>query len=325
MSGVYSRRQMLSGLGMAALAPRLSAAVQPDKPMRGIFIIMATPYTASKAVDYEDLAREVDFLDRCQVHGMVWPQLASEYARLTKEERFEGMEVVARQAKGKRPALVLGVQGANRAAMLAYAEKAESLGPDALIAMPPTEAKSIEEYRDYYRALARATSRPVFIQTTGGAKGIVPEIDFLAGLGKELPNCGYIKEEYPPVVERMLALAKHRPAIKSIFSGSAGKGMLYEMRLGFDGTMPGAPYSDIYAQIWNLYQSGDRVRARDLFGRLMLIVNTDQQIPGTRPYVLKKRGVFKTTVSRERPVDLSREARAEIDFNFEALQPFLKA
>jgi len=100
--------------------------------------------------------------------------------------------------------------------------------------------------------------------------------------------------------------------------------MLYEMRLGFDGTMPGAPYSDIYAQIWSFYQGGKHDQARELFGRLMLIINTDQQIPGTRPYIMKKRGVFKTTVSRQRPVELSREAIAEIDFNFDALKPYLK-
>jgi dihydrodipicolinate synthase/N-acetylneuraminate lyase len=325
MSELYSRRQWLSGMSQAALASRLPAATQPDKPMRGVFIIMATPYTASKAVDYDDLAHEVDFLDRCGVHGMVWPQSASEYSRLTKEERFRGMEVLSRASKGKRPALVLGVQGANKAAMLAYAEKAESLAPDALIAMPPTEAKSLEDYRDYYRALAHSTSRPIFVQTTGGAKGIVPEVDFLIELAKEFPNYGYIKEEYQPVVDRMLAMAKQRPAIKALFSGAGGKGMLYEMRLGFDGTMPGAPYSDIHAQIWNLYQSGNRDQARELFSRLMLIVNADQLIPGTRPYIMKKRGVFKTTVSREKPVELSREAMAEIDFNFEALKPYLKA
>jgi dihydrodipicolinate synthase/N-acetylneuraminate lyase len=324
MSEVYSRRQWLSGLGATALASRLSAVVEPAKPMRGIFIIMATPYTASKAVDYEDLAREVDFLDRCGVQGMVWPQLASEYSYLTREERFRGMEVIAKAAKGKRPALVLGVQAANKAAMLAYAQKAESLAPDALIAMPPSEAQSLDDYRDYFRALARTTSRPLFMQTTGGAKGIVPEIGFLVEMAKEFPNCGYIKEEFQPVVERMLELAKHRPTIKSIFSGSAGKGMLYEMRLGFDGTMPGAPYSDIYARIWDLYQGGQRDKARDLFGKLLLIINTDQQIPGTRPYIMQKRGVFKTTVSRQKNVTLSREAMAEIDFNFEALKPFLK-
>src|SRR4029077_20788803 len=111
----------------------------------------------------------------------------------------------------------------------------------------------------------------------------------------------------------------------AVFSGAAGKGMLYEMRLGFDGTMPGAPYSDIYAQIWSLYQSGKQDQARDLFGRLMLIINTDQQIPGTRPYIMKKRGVFKTAVSRQKPVELSPEAIAEIDLNFAALKPYLIA
>ncbi len=324
MTEIYSRRQLLIGSAVAALQTRFAAAAPATKPMRGVFIIMATPYTASKAVDYEDLAHEVDFLDRCGVHGMVWPQLASEYAQLTKEERFRGMEAISKAAKGKKPALVLGVQGPNKAAALAYAEKAESLEPDALIAMPPSEAKSLDDFRDYFRALARATSRPLFFQTTGGAKGIVPEVDFLVELSKEFSNCGYIKEETAPVIDRMLALSKHRPAVKAVFSGAAGKGMLYEMRLGFDGTMPGAPYSDIYAQIWNLYQSGQRDAARDLFARLMLIINTDAQIPGTRPYVMKKRGVFKTTVSRQKSVELSREAMAEIDFNFEALKAALR-
>src|SRR5258708_34885301 len=84
---ICSRREFLAGLGMAALNPRLPAAAQ-EKPMRGVFIIMATPYTESDAVDYEDLAREVDFLDRCGVEGMVWPQLASEYGRPTREARL---------------------------------------------------------------------------------------------------------------------------------------------------------------------------------------------------------------------------------------------
>src|SRR5437764_12137335 len=104
-----TRRQFLNTIGAATLAARVSAAAA--KPMRGIFIILATPYTEAKAVDYEDLAREVDFMDRSGVHGMVWPQLASEYSNLTKDERMQGMRAIARAAKGKRPALVLGVQG----------------------------------------------------------------------------------------------------------------------------------------------------------------------------------------------------------------------
>jgi hypothetical protein len=55
------------------------------------------------------------------------------------------------------------------------------------------------------------------------------------------------------------------------------------------------------------------------------MTNIDQQIPGTRQYIMKKRGVFKTTVSRERDVNLSPAAIQEIEFNFEALKPYLKA
>src|SRR4249919_3719209 len=140
MTELYSRRQLLLGTGLAAAGAGLAAETRPSsgKPMRGIFIIMATPYTASQSVDYEDLAREVDFLDRCGVHGMVWPQASSEYAKLTREERMRGMEVLAKAAKGKKPALVLGVQASRKSAALEFAEKAESLAPDALIAMPPT-------------------------------------------------------------------------------------------------------------------------------------------------------------------------------------------
>ena len=286
---------------------------------------MATPYTETKAVDYEDLAAEVPFMDRCGVHGMVWPQMASEYTKLTREERLRGMQVLAKAAKGKSPALVLGVQGPNTEAALDYLRHAEELAPDALIAIPPTEAKSADDFRAYYRALGRATTRPFFIQTTGGAKGVVPDVKLLLELAQEFPHFGYVKEEYAPVIERMGELAAHRPVVKSVFSGNAGVGMLYEMRLGFDGTMPGAPYADLYSQIWNLYHSGDRQKARDLFARLLLMTNLDQEIPGTRQYMMKKRGVFKTTVSRQREVQLSPAAIEEIDFNFEALKPYLKA
>lgn len=317
-----TRRRFLCGLAGAGVSSLRGFA--PAKPMRGVFIIMATPYSEAKAVDYEDLAAEVDFMARCGVHGMVWPQMASEYTRLTREERLRGMEVLAKAAKGKRPALVLGVQGPNTEAALEYARHAEELAPDALIAIPPTEARSLDDFRSYYRALGHATHRPFFIQTTGGAKGIVPEVSLLVELAEEFPHFGYVKEEYAPVIGRMTELAAHRPAIKGVFSGNAGVDMMYEMRLGFDGTMPGAPYADLYAQIWDSYQAGERQKARDLFGKLLLMINLDEQIPGTRQYIMKKRGVFKTTVSRQREVKLPPAAIEEIDFQFEALRSYLR-
>lgn len=324
-SGTVSRRAFLAAGGAVALASRPSQSMPGPKSLRGIFIIMATPYSDSGEVDFEDLAREVDFLDRCGVHGMVWPQLASEYYKLSKEERFRGMEVLAKACRGKRPALVLGVQGPDTAAALEYSRHAEKLQPDALIAIPPTEAKTLEDFRQYYRAIARETKRPIFVQTTGGAKGIEPKVEFLVELAREFPQLGYVKEEYNPVIERMRELARHRPTIQSIFSGGGGRGMTYEMRLGMDGTMPGAPYADLYVQVWDAWQAGRHDRAREIFSKLLLLLNCEQQIPGTRLYVMRKRGVFKTMRSRNLDFKPTPEAIAEIEFHWAAVQPYLRA
>ena len=324
MPSQITRRSLLTGLGATALVRYSPLRADTKKPLKGIFPIVATPFMDSKAVDYEDLAREVDFLDRCAVHGIVWPQLASEYQSLTKEERLLGMETLARAHRGKKSALVFGVQGETKDAALEYTRHAEKLDPDALIAIPPRQATTLDDYHDYYGAIARATERPVFIQTTGGAPGLEPKTAFLIDLAKEFPHLGYIKEEWSPVIPRMIELASHRPAVKSVFSGNGGRGMMYEWRLGMDGTMPGSPYADLYVQVWDAYQAGDKDKAREIFSKLLLILNCETQVGGTRQYVMKKRGVFKTSVSRRQTFTLTPEAIAEIEYHWQGCKPYLK-
>ncbi|MCC6862866.1 MAG: dihydrodipicolinate synthase family protein [Bryobacterales bacterium] len=319
----YTRRALLAGVGPAVLFPKLALSESGRKPMRGAFPIMATPYTESNAVDYEDLAREVDFMDRCGVQGMVWPQSASEYTKLTKEERMKGMEILAKAAKGRKPALVLGVQGANTEEMLEYARLAEKLEPDAVIAIPPAEGKNLEDFRTYYRTLCWTARRPVFIQTSAGPRDVVPTTEFIVELARQFPNFGYVKEELDPLIPRMLEMSKHRPVIKALFSGSGG--WPYEMRLGFDGMMPGAPYSDIYAQLWELNEAGQPRKVRELFSKLLLMTTLERQIPGMRLYIMKRRGVFKTMVSRRSEFKPEPKAIAEIEENFELLKPYLRA
>ncbi len=292
--------------------------------MRGIFIIMTTPYTESREVDFEDLAKEVDFLDRTGTHGMVWPQLGSEVWRLTKEERMKGMEVLAKAARGKKPALVLGVQGPNKEAAIEYTERAEALAPDALIAIPPREGKTLEEVREYYAAIAGRTRRPVIVQTTGGARGVNIDAKFIGSLAKEFPHCGYVKEEASPVIPRVRELVQMRPLIRRVYGGADAAALMYEMRVGADGNMPNAAFADIYAQIWDLYQAGQQAKARELYGKTLLLTNLRRQIPGTPLYVMKKRGVFKTIVSREQEIKLTAEEIQEIEFNFDSMKPYLR-
>ncbi|MCY4075305.1 MAG: dihydrodipicolinate synthase family protein [Acidobacteria bacterium] len=334
----FTRREWLATVGAATAAgaaARAAAAFLPTgrlraaeaKPMRGAFMIMSTPYTAANEVDYDDLASQVDFLDRCGVHGLVWPQNSSEQRYLTKAERLRGFDVLAEAAKGRRPALVLGVQGSDTPGMLEYARHAEALAPDGMIAIPPTEAATLAEFRDYYAALCGVTGRPIFFQTSGGAPDVVPTVDFMVGMAREFPNLAYVKEERAPVHERMLALRKHRPdPVKSIFGAAFGRQWLYEMRLGMDGVMTGgAMYADIYARLWELHEARKHEELRDLFGRLLLMLNLDRTIPGIRLYVLKARGIFKTTMSRRGEYSFTQDQIAEIEYRLDAIRPYFRA
>jgi 4-hydroxy-tetrahydrodipicolinate synthase len=296
--------------------------------MRGAFMILSTPYTAGGAVDWDDLAGELIFCDRCGAQGVVWPQGSSGVARLTKDERMRGMEVLAKAVEGKKTALVLGVQGKDTAEMMAYVRRAEALAPDALIAMPPTSATSFDEYRAYFRALATATSRPVIIQTTGGAPKLTPPVDLVVELSRDLPNFGYVKEESEPLIERMKAELQQRPPMKAIFGAAFGLNWLYEMRLGLDGVITGnAMYADIMAKLWDLHERQQLDELRTVFGAFLLMRNLSDHIPGADLYVMQKRGVFKTLVTRTingpNTLHFTPDEIAEIDYRFEGLKPYL--
>jgi 1-pyrroline-4-hydroxy-2-carboxylate deaminase len=332
----HFNRVGLAALGGVAAASRLVWAGAPDgrsKPMRGVFIILTTPFTAAGEVDWEDLARETIFCDRCGAHGAVWPQGSSGVANLTKGERMRGMEVLAAAARGKAIALVLGVQGRDTAEMLEYARRAEALDPDALIAMPPSGAHSIDEYRDYFRALARVATRPVILQTSGGARDLAPPVDLIVELAREFPHVAYVKEESAPLVERMKAEVGHRPPLKGVFGASLGAGWLYEMRLGLDGVITGmGMYPDLMARIWALHERGDADAVREAYSRFLLMRNVSQQVPGADLYLFKKRGMFKTMTTRSggaaawkaRTFELAADEIAEIEYRFAALAPYLQ-
>ena len=287
-------------------------------------MILSTPHTEAGEVDYEDLAKEVQFCARCGVQGLVLPQNSSEQRYLSRKERIRGFEVLAEANRGTAMVLVLGVQAEDTAGMLEYAAIAEGLEPDGMIAISPTTAQSLSDIRDYYAALCEITERPIFVQTSGGPD-IELTIDFLVALAGEFPQCGCIKEEYGRVHERMLALQEYQPdPIRSILGATLGRGWLYEMRIGTDGVMTGgAMYADVYARMWQLHEQGDEAGLRDCYVRLLLIQNLDNLIPGVRLYFMQKRGIFKTTRSRRGDYSFSPQQIAKIEYRVEALKSYL--
>jgi hypothetical protein len=162
---------------------------------RGPFPILSTPYTDSGAVDFEVLARSARFVDWCESPGMIWPQSNDSIDLLTRDEKLEGMETLARTSRDlKTTALCLGVQGKDTDDMLVYARHAKTLASTAVISRPPDTGKTQDDLRQYWRALAEViTDRPVMIQTHGRRGAATPTTGLLIELAKEFPNFGYFE------------------------------------------------------------------------------------------------------------------------------------
>ncbi|MFI4876585.1 MAG: dihydrodipicolinate synthase family protein [Blastopirellula sp. JB062] len=317
-------------------------AIAGDPKVRGPFPILSTPFTTEGEVDYDVLAKEAEFVEWGGCPGMIWPQSGDSIDLLTQEEKLKGMEVLAEATRGMKSSLCLGVQGKDTEEMLMFAKHAEKLQPTAIISRPPDSGKTEDDLRQYWRALAQVAERPVILQTTGGVayKGPLPTPKLMIELAEEFPHFGYIKEEAGDVFKRMRESIAAQPPVRRVFSARGGFHWLKESRLGSEGVITErAAYADLLTHIWQLMQSGDDTeQLEDAFAKYLQMVNTKPKgLRNASLYVWKKRGVFKTMVSRQygpgksipatpkySEQKLTPEQIAGIEKSFAALKPYIK-
>lgn len=288
----------------------------------GIFPIMQTPFTDSGELDLAVLAEQVRFLDRAGVQGVVWPQLASEYATLTLDERMKGAETVVAEGRKRRPAVVIGVQANDTETAVRLARHAAGLGPDAIIALPP-DRKEGPATAEYFRAIAQACDRPLFVQTIGDMS-----VEFVIGLAREIPTLRYVKDEAGQTLPRLTEYKRRAGEVELVlFTGGHGRTFIDELRRGSAGTMPAASFADLYVPVWQSWRAGRRREAMERFGPVAFLIHLAQAygLSGLK-YFLYLRGVFKNWRCRSEPVGaLDAEARRSLEEAYEFIRPRLRA
>lgn len=296
------RRQFLQLLGAGTLSAALSrrslfaAAAAEGKALRGLFPIGSTPFTPNNLVDFEDLAAEARFCVRGQVHGFVWPQIASRWDTLTEEERLTGAEAILDAGKGGRTALVIGVQRnePELSAVERLAKHAEQHGADAIISLPPRGVTDGQALLEYYTAVSRMTDLPMFVQSEGDLS-----IELLVEMFRTIPTMRVVKDEAGVPLERVAEIRARTDYRLEVFSGQGVRTMISEMEEGFTGHCPYTGLADLYAQAYDLFHAGSKREAFDMFGRIMALQSMGVQGGND---VLIARDVFKPTVTvRPRP------------------------
>ena len=314
MSEVISRRAML----FAPLAAAVPAGAE-GRAWEGIFVIMQTPFLESLEIDEESLRRESDFLARGRVHGVVWPAGAGETTSLSFRERMQYSDAVVKEAKG-RTTVLIGVHGANKFEAMEYARHAEKIGADGLHAMGPSDGTSDQQIlADYFTAIASVSKLPLSIQVS--TPGMTT--DFLLSLADKLPTIRILKLEGGDVPHDVTKVIRERKRALIPSTGGGAANLMNEMERGSGGTMAGAGFADIQAEIWDLFHAGKKAAAQSLFMKFLLSAVLERRTGYViQKEVLRRRGIFKTVTMRStRRFTMDAADLKELDEIMEMLRP----
>jgi len=294
-----------------------------DNHWRGIFPVLQTPLDEQGQLDSGSLAAEVAFCIAAGAHGLVYPVLGSEFQFLSDRERQQMVGVVLQAAAGRVP-VVVGVAGPSTAVAMEHAAHAAQSGASGLIALPPyISGGSPDEVLAYYQAISRAAPLPIFVQNS--APGLSPA--FLVRLLREVDHVRYIKEEMAPSAHHVSAVvAAAGQDSWGVFGGAFGRWMLSELERGASGFMPAAEVTDVYVQIWEAYAAGHEPEARQIFNRLLPLINLLLLLglPVCKE-ILVRRGVFRSAGMRT-PGSLTLDAgdQRELSTILDDLRPLFR-
>ena len=299
MSHTQHRRQFIRylGAGVACFTLRNGSraeAAGTGKKLQGVFPIGFSPFTEENKLDLEGLASQVRFCNRGGVHGFVWPQLASAWSTLSDAERTAGTEAILAAGKGGRTALVIGVQAPDMTSVERFAKHAEQNGADAIISLPPPGVSDEKKLLQYYQQVGGITRLPLFAQCTGSMS-----VDLLVEMFRTIPTFRQVKDEAGNPLVRIKEIQRRTGGEVRVFSGNGVATMMTEMESGFLGHCPYVSLADLYATAFDLFHSGERRQAFDMFGRIQAI---SSMVPQNTIDILIARGVLKEgTKTRSAP------------------------
>lgn len=269
------------------------------RQFRGIFQILHTPFDAAGRIDWSSFERQIDYCLQAGVHGLVTPAMASEFFSLSDQERCDITEFTLRQVARRVP-VVIAVQGVSLPVAEHFACHALEHGADGLMAMPPYLRKAAaSDLEVYYRQLA-SLGLPLIIQNNPAPIGTPLGPAELARLMDRHPGISYIKEETPPILQRVTQILTAAPDCHGVFGGANGLYLIDELERGACGNMPAGGLIDVQVKIFNLYEHGHAEKARSLQHQLLPLLTYAAMYGVTfHKFLLWRRGVLADPYARD--------------------------
>jgi 4-hydroxy-tetrahydrodipicolinate synthase len=229
--------------------------------------VIPVPFREDESIDPEGLAALCDFAARQQAGALCLPAYASEFYKLSEEERLQVVRVAVAAVGGRIPVMGQSNHGsARRAAELARAN--EKAGASVVsVALPRSFAYGEDDLLEFARTVGQAVGVPLLVQDwnpTGASVGA----EFCARLRDACPNFTYIKLEEPRMGPKVRAIRALCGDAVGVLEGWGGEFMLELIPAGIVGVMPGLALVDVLQRVWDLGRAGRLAEAYAHFARI---------------------------------------------------------
>jgi len=297
--------------------------ISSQRELRGVLPVFQTPYHADETIDFTTLEREIAWLYDCGADGIVLA-MVSEVLRLSSDERSALAEAACRLGR-TRGVVVISVGAESSKVAEQFARQAESVGADAVMAIPPVSVGLGEsELAAYYRRIITAIRIPVIVQDASGYVGKPMPIGLQARLLEEFGSDRVLyKPEASPIGPKLSELRAATNGRARVFEGTGGIALVDSFRRGIVGTMPGADLIRALVPLWRALARGDTATADRIHGPLAALISMQPSLDAflaVEKHLLARQGIFRNTLVRG-PVgfQLDDESRSEVDRLFDRL------
>ena len=180
-------------------------------------VALITPFKEDESVDYEALARLVDYQLQNGTDYLVVLGTTAETPTLTEEEKKDIINLVVTKVNGRIP-IVLGVGGNCTRSVVEKLKNDNFDGIDAILSVVPYYNKPSQEgIYQHYKAIAEATTLPIVLYNVPGRTGV----NMTAETTREFKNVIAVKEASGNITQ-MDDIIKNKPANFNVISGDDG-------------------------------------------------------------------------------------------------------
>lgn len=237
--------------------------------LTGVVPIIPTPFTEDEEIDGLGICNLIDFAVESGIESVCLPAYASEFYKLSDEEKLYVVKVAVGHAAGRIKIVAQSNNPSLRGAVK-LAQANVKAGADVVsLAVPRIFSLPEDSLKEYLgEFLQSIPDTPVLIQdfNPGGAS---ISVNFIEALMNEHPNFKYLKLEEPLCAPKFEEIIKRTRGNIGLFEGWGGLYMLELIPLGIAGVMPGLGVSDILQKVFDLRRNGEHAKAFGIFERVM--------------------------------------------------------